>query len=175
MAGVEVPTETLARVSGWLDLAQGQDGSRYRYNPYALDTDAQRQGRVPSLAMTAEGLLMRFYLGRDRTHPEMIAGADYLRDHLPGEAGTPDDVYYMYYATQVMFQMQGEHWKNWNAHLRPLLEANQVQEGQLIGSWSPTHPARDRWGHAGGRLYMTAMNLLMLEVYYRHMPLFREL
>ena len=51
----------------------------------------------------------------------------------------------------------------------------QVQEGQLIGSWSPDHPTRDRWGHAGGRLYMTAMNLLMLEVYYRHMPLFREL
>ncbi len=175
MAGVEVPTEMLARVSGWLDVAQGQDGSRYRYNPYALDTDAQRQGRVPTLAMTAEGLLMRFYTGRDRTHPEMISGADYLREHLPGTSGAPDDVYYMYYATQVMFQMQGEHWQDWNTHLRPLLEANQVQEGQLIGSWSPTHPTRDRWGHAGGRLYMTAMNLLMLEVYYRHMPLFREL
>ena len=175
MAGVEIPTESLARVSGWLDLAQGQDGSRYRYNPYALDTDAQRQGRVPTLAMTAEGLLMRFYLGRDRNHPEMVSGADYLRQRLPGEPGTPNDVYYMYYATQVMFQMQGEYWQNWNARLRPLLEANQVQEGQLIGSWSPTQPTRDRWGHAGGRLYMTAMNLLMLEVYYRHMPLFREL
>lgn len=175
MAGVQIPTESLAQVSGWLDLAQAQDGSRYRYNPYALDTDAQRQGRVPSLAMTAEGLLMRFYLGRDRTHSDMVSGADYLRQHLPGEPGTPADVYYMYYATQVMFQMQGEYWQDWNARLRPLLEANQVQEGQLIGSWSPTQPARDRWGHAGGRLYMTAMNLLMLEVYYRHMPLFREL
>ena len=175
MAGVDVPTESLARVSGWLDLAQDQDGARYRYNPYALDTPEQRQGRVPSLAMTAEGLLMRFYLGRDRTHPEMVSGADYLRNHLPGEPGTPSDVYYLYYATQVMFQMQGEYWEDWNAHLRPRLEANQVQEGQLIGSWSPTQPTRDRWGHAGGRLYMTAMNLLMLEVYYRHMPLFREL
>ena len=175
MAGVEVPTESLARVSAWLDVAKGEDGSRYRYNPYALDTPAQRQGRVPSLAMTAEGLLMRFYLGRDREHPEMISGANYLREHLPGDAGTPDDVYYMYYATQVMFQMQGEYWEAWNTRLRPRLEANQVQEGQLIGSWSPDHPTRDRWGHAGGRLYMTAMHLLMLEVYYRHMPLFREL
>ncbi len=175
MAGVEVPTESLARVSGWLDLAQGSDGSRYRYNPYALENDAQRQGRVPSLAMTAEGLLMRLYLGRDRAHPEMLAGADYLRQNLPGESGTPNDVYYMYYATQVMFQMQGDHWQDWNTKLRPLLEKNQVQKGQLIGSWSPDQPARDRWGHAGGRLYMTAMNLLMLEVYYRHMPLFREI
>ncbi len=175
MAGVEVPSESLARVSGWLDLAQAQNGSRYRYNPYALDTPAQRQGRIPSLAMTAEGLLMRFYLGRDRTHPETIAGADYLRDHLPGDPATPPDVYYLYYATQVMFQMQGDYWQAWNQKLRPRLEATQVQKGQLIGSWSPLEPARDRWGHAGGRLYMTAMNLLMLEVYYRHMPLFREI
>ncbi|NLS96816.1 MAG: hypothetical protein GXX96_32170 [Planctomycetaceae bacterium] len=175
MAGIEVPTENLARVSGWLDLAQGQDGSQYRYNPYALDTPAQRQGRVPSPAMTAEGLLMRFYLGRERAHPETIAGADYLRQHLPGAEDTPADVYYLYYATQVMFQMQGEYWPAWNNKLRPLLESTQVQKGQLIGSWSPVQPARDRWGHAGGRLYVTAMNLLMLEVYYRHMPLFREL
>jgi hypothetical protein len=175
MAGVEIPTESLARVSGWLDLAQGQDGSRYRYNPYALDNASQRQGRVPTLAMTAEGLLMRLYLGRDRNHPEMLSGANYLRENLPGQPGTPDDVYYLYYATQVMFQMQGDYWPAWNDKLRPMLESRQVQKGQLIGSWSPTEPARDRWGHAGGRLYVTAINLLMLEVYYRHMPLFREI
>ncbi len=175
MAGIEVPTESFARLSGWLDLAQGQDGSRYRYNPYAIDSPSQRQGRVPSLAMTAEGLLMRLYLGRDRNHPEMLSGAAYLRENLPGQSGTPDDVYYLYYATQVMFQMQGDYWPAWNDKLRPRLESTQVQKGQLIGSWSPTEPSRDRWGHAGGRLYMTAMHLLMLEVYYRHMPLFREI
>ncbi len=175
MAGLEIPTESLARVSAWLDLAQGQDGSRYRYNPYALDNPSQRQGRVPSLAMTAEGLLMRMYLGRDRGHPEMISGANYLRENFPGQSGTPGDVYYLYYATQVMFQMQGDYWPTWNEKLRPRLESTQVQKGQLIGSWSPIEPTRDRWGHAGGRLYVTAMNLLMLEVYYRHMPLFREL
>jgi hypothetical protein len=175
MAGVEIPSQSWVGVSGWLDLAQGQDGSRYRYNPYALDNAAQRQGRVPSLAMTAEGLLMRLYLGRVRNHAEMVKGADYLRENLPGAPGTPSDVYYLYYATQVMFQMQGDFWPAWNAKLRPMLEATQVQKGQLIGSWSPHEPTRDRWGHAGGRIYMTAMNLLMLEVYYRHMPLFREL
>ncbi|MHB8900037.1 MAG: hypothetical protein ACYC6Y_14915, partial [Thermoguttaceae bacterium] len=130
---------------------------------------------VPSLAMTAEGLLMRLYLGRDRSHPEMIAGASYLRQNLPGQPQTPNDVYYLYYATQVMFQMQGDYWPAWNEKLRPMLESTQVQSGSLIGSWSPSQPARDRWAHAGGRLYVTAMNLLMLEVYYRHMPLFREI
>jgi hypothetical protein len=178
MAGLEVPQASLEKVSGWLDLAQGQTGAEYRYNPYALDTDAQRQGRVPNLAMTAEGLLMRLYLGRHRTHPEMIAGADVLQRSLPPrpeETRAARDVYYLYYATQVMFQMQGDYWKVWNDRLRPLLEATQVQTGPLIGSWDPQAPVADRWGHAGGRHYVTAMSLLMLEVYYRHLPLFREL
>jgi hypothetical protein len=43
----------------------------------------------------------------------------------------------------------------------------------LAGSWHPQQPVRDRWGDAGGRMYVTAMHLLMLEVYYRHLPLFR--
>jgi hypothetical protein len=128
--------------------------------------------------MTAEGLLMRLYLGRHRTHPDIIAGADALQRSLPPrpeETGAARDVYYLYYATQVMFQMQGDYWKAWNDRLRPLLEATQVQTGPLIGSWDPEAPVADRWGHAGGRHYVTAMSLLMLEVYYRHLPLFREI
>ncbi|MHB8900038.1 MAG: hypothetical protein ACYC6Y_14920, partial [Thermoguttaceae bacterium] len=42
MARLEIPTESLVRVSGWLDLSQGQDGSRYRNNPYAIDNPSQR-------------------------------------------------------------------------------------------------------------------------------------
>ena len=41
--------------------------------------------------------------------------------------------------------------------------------------WHPTDPVPDRWGHAAGRHYVTALHLLMLEVYYRHLPLFEEL
>jgi len=45
----------------------------------------------------------------------------------------------------------------------------------LAGSWHPQRPVHDKWGHIGGRVYVTAMQLLMLEVYYRHLPLFKEL
>lgn len=178
MAGFEIPDEVLAGVAGWLDLAQSDNGARYRYNPYAMDNQTQRQGRVPNLAMTAEGLLMRIYLGWDRAHPAIQAGADRLALNLPqmGTTGQPRrDVYYWYYATQVMFQMQGEHWKAWNARLQPLLKSTQKQEGPLAGSWDPQAPVRDRWAQAGGRHYVTTLNLLMLEVYYRHLPLFRPL
>lgn len=179
MAGLDVPEATFQKIRGWLDRAQGpeQDG-RHVYNPWNQDTPEQREGRMPSLAMTAEAMLMRMYLGQRRDNPQLVQGAEYLRANLP-EVGTREqpqrDCYYWYYATQAMYQMQGEFWTAWNNQLGPLLKAGQVQSGELVGSWNPREPVPDRWGHAGGRVYVTAMHLLMLEVYYRHLPLFQEL
>ena len=178
MAGLEPPADVIQRVSHWLDLAQADGGARYRYTPYASDTPEQRAGRIPNLAMTAEGLLMRMYLGARRSDPALAAGVEYLSANQPalGSAERPTrDAYYWYYATQVLFQMQGEHWAAWNDRLRPLLEDSQVKEGVLAGSWDARLPVADRWAHAGGRHYVTTLNLLMLEVYYRHLPLYREL
>ena len=108
-----------------------------------------------------------------------MAGADYLKANLPemgAKDGRPRDCYYWYYATQAMFQMQGDYWTAWNDRLRPLMvEQPGADAATLAGSWHPACPMRDRWGHAGGRLYVTAMHLLMLEVYYRHLPLFETL
>ncbi|MDY0165174.1 MAG: hypothetical protein RBS80_01435 [Thermoguttaceae bacterium] len=179
MAGLEVPSEVLAKVDGWLDLAQApQSEGQYVYNPYAADLPEQRAGRNPNLAMTAEAMLMRIYLGRNRDNDRLIAGADFLRRNPP-EVGTGRqplrDCYYWYYATQAMFQMQEPYWTQWNDRLRPLMESGQEQTGPLAGSWHPLRPVPDRWGHAGGRLYVTTLHLLMLEVYYRHLPLFQEL
>ena len=174
MAGLEVPQEAMDRVRHWLDLAQSDGGARYVYNPNGI-TDQQRSA---SPAMTAEGLLMRMYLGWDRNSPALARGADFLKENLPdvGTAASPlRDSYYWYYATQVMFQMQGDYWTAWNNRLRPMLEESQVEGGPLAGSWHPDHPVLDRWAHSGGRHYITTLNLLMLEVYYRHLPLFKSL
>ncbi|NLX94840.1 MAG: hypothetical protein GXY83_01555 [Rhodopirellula sp.] len=178
MAGLAVPAENLHLVGRWLDQAQATGGARYRYNPYATDTPEQRHGRTPNRTMTAEGLLMRMYLGWERDNPSLIEGAEYLKGNLP-EVGTQNqplrDSYYWYYATQVMFHMQGEFWSGWNDRLRPLLESSQVSKGDLAGSWNPDAPIADRWSQAAGRLYVTTLNLLMLEVYYRHLPLYQTL
>ena len=178
MAGLEPPADVIQRVSHWLDLAQADGGARYCYTPYASDTPEQRAGRIPNLAMTAEGLLMRMYLGAHRSDPALVAGVGYRSANRPALGSAEQstrDAYYWYYATQVLFQMQGEHWAAWNDHLRPLLEDSQVKEGVLAGSWDARLPVADRWAHAGGRHYVTTLNLLMLEVYYRHLPLYREL
>jgi len=176
LAGLKVPPECYNRIERWLDGAHAaNDLSRYVYRP----TAEQPHQRQPSKAMTAEALLMRQYLGWRREHPNLIAGADYLRANLPdvGTARNPQrDAYYWYYATQVMFQMQGNYWRDWNSQLSKLLTSSQVRTGALAGSWDPTGPGvPDRWGAAGGRLYVTSMQLLMLEVYYRHLPLYQNL
>jgi len=41
------------------------------------------------------------------------------------------------------------------------------------GSWDPIYPIPDRWAGSAGRLYLTSLSLLTLEVYYRYLPLYR--
>ena len=120
--------------------------------------------------MTAEGLLMRQYLGAGRSDPALMAGANYLKQRLPRLEER--DSYHWYYATQVMFHMQGDYWSEWNAKIRDLLVDTQDKSVGLSGSWSPVSPTKSKWGEAGGRHYLTCLNLLMLEVYYRHLPLY---
>ncbi len=179
MAGLDVPVDAFRKVGGWLDRASAPTRrGLYVYNPYAAATAQQRRGRSPSLAMTAEAMLMRMYLGRGGSDSGLTAGADYLKANLPtpGAKDRPArDCYYWYYATQAMFHMRGEYWTARNDRLRPLAEGRQGTKGWAAGSWHPGKPTVDRWGHAGGRHYVTAMHLLVLEVYYRYLPLFQEL
>jgi hypothetical protein len=163
MAKLDVPEETLRRVSGFLDSASIHGGSRYLYKPNSHET----------YAMTAEGLLCRQYLGWERNDSRLIDGVLFLSEH-------PIDwrernVYYWYYATQVMHHMEGDYWKKWNAVMRQALPQNQVQTGKERGSWDPIRPTRDEWGVQAGRLYVTCLSTYMLEVYYRHLPLYSQM
>ena len=67
--------------------------------------------------------------------------------------------------------MQGDGWQQWNVALRDMLVKSQRTEGPVAGTWDPT----DEWERQAGRLYATALRLLMLEVYYRHLPLYQTL
>ena len=164
MSGLIVPKDAYAGVAKWLDSVQRKSSAgQFSYHP----------SRDASLAMTAEGLLMRQYLGAKRDDAQLIAGANFLRTRLP-DFGQRDS-YYWYYATQVMFHMQGEHWSEWNGSLRDSLVSTQSKDGPNSGSWDPATPTPEKWSTAGGRHYLTCLNLLMLEVYYRHLPLYLEL
>ena len=178
LSGLEVPQQTYDGIERWLTVAQSPDRvDRYRYNPYAPDTPTQRHGRKPTPTMTAVGMLMRMYAGWQRDTPAMQSAADYLLENAPqmGTSTAPKrDAYYWYYATQVMFHMGGDHWKDWNQSLNGVLLESQLEDGDYAGSWDPVSPVPDRWSVHAGRLYVTTMNLLNLEVYYRHLPIYED-
>ena len=71
-----------------------------------------------------------------------------------------------------MLQAQSDQWKRWNALTRDTVIALQ-QRGAggrgVDGSWD----ADPRNAERGGRIYMTAIAVLTLEVYYRYLPLQR--
>jgi hypothetical protein len=179
LAGLDVPEKTYLGIRNWLRLAQESPAAaaRYRYNPRARDDEIQGHGLRVSHTMTAVGLLARLYLGWSREREEMQQGAAYLAERLP-RVGTPRenerDTYYWYYATQVMFHMGGATWEQWNGALKPILLSSQLREGPETGSWDPVDPVPDRWARYAGRIYVTTMNLLSLEVYYRHLPIYEE-
>jgi hypothetical protein len=179
LAGLNVPSESFRGVENWLDSAQKSTTERhlYVYNPLAPDTPQQRHGRRPNPTMTSVGLLMRLYTGWKRDNVHLVAGAEYLLSNPPanGTRREPQrDAYYWYYATQVLFHMGGDYWKAWNDQLHPMLIESQEKDGPMAGSWDARTPVPDRWGPHCGRLYVTTLNLLSLEVYYRHLPLYVE-
>jgi len=178
-AGLEVSDEAMQKATSWLDKAQDPDQEYlFRYNPFAPDTTKESHGRTASKTMTSVGLLMRLYRGWKVSDPRAIEGAEYLKRHLPSigrsRSGTQRDTYYWYYATQFMFHMGGDYWEAWNDRLYPLLLNTQITRGDLAGSWDPRLPVPDRWGPQAGRIYITTMNLLSLEIQYRYLPLYDE-
>ncbi len=72
-----------------------------------------------------------------------------------------------------MHNLSGPEWDVWNRQMRRILINSQVTKGCAAGSWDPASPARDVWGDQGGRIMMTSLSCLTLEVYYRYLPLYK--
>ena len=123
-------------------------------------------------AMTAVELLCQQYMHMPRTDPAMMEGTAFLMQNQP-DAGERD-LYYWYYATQVMHNQPGPGWDAWNRKMRHTLIDTQCKEDNCAaGSWDPKLPKPDLWGSYGGRLYMTSLAALTLEVYYSYLPLYK--
>ena len=161
MAGLNVGEAVFAGAGKWLDSVAVRAGTEYAYQP----------GAGPANTMTAVGLLSRQYLGAKHDGPMLAGGTKYLMNHLPDE--TFPNIYYWYYATQVMHNMSGYEWDTWNRKMRDLLVRTQVRNVDQCanGSWAPE---KDVWGNHGGRVMTTSLSALTLEIYYRYLPLFKK-
>ena len=127
-----------------------------------------RRRRRP--AMTAEGLLCLQFLGTGRNDPRMRAGADYLLQHLPHADGRETSL--------LLVLRHAGHVPHAGRLLEGLERADARSgredpgdRGANAGTWDP----RDAYEQRAGRLYATSLRLLILEVYYRHLPLYDQL
>jgi len=159
MAYLRIPPITVQHASRFLDSVQREGGAFYGY------VDAQRKRQFST---TAVGLLCRMYLGWRHDQPALKQGVQWLAMHGP----STDDLYANYYATQVLFQYTegtGPVWNRWNKQLRDQLIESQETEGHAKGSWYwPSGLSNE----AGGRLFCTSLATMILEIYYRYMPIY---
>jgi hypothetical protein len=162
MAGLDVPSQTMQKAIYYLNSCMSPTDKGYGYTG---------QGSTPT--MSAVGLLCRQYLqswGPQKL--EMIEGVkNHIRPLQPRDKNLQKNIYFYYYATQVMHHYGGEAWKEWNKGMRDGLVASQEKDKDSpnFGSWNSIG---DPHGGAGGRLMITSLNLLTLEVYYRYLPLY---
>jgi hypothetical protein len=155
MGYLDVQPDTIRLAGRFLDHVQDGGGSQYGY------TDS---GGEP--ATTWIGLLCRMYMGWRHEYPPLKRGVEYLRKTGPSDT----NMYYNYYATQVIHHYGGDAWKEWNGEMRDWLIKRQLKEGHSAGSWF----MRDNFVGQGGRLYCTALSAMILEVYYRHLSIYRK-
>lgn len=157
MAGLDVPAVTVRKAIAFLDSCCSPDEG-YGYT-----------GPGSSARLTAVGLLCRQYMQNwGPANPRMQKSVQrFIKTNPPDR----QDVYYYYYATQVMHHFGGQDWKEWNEKMRDYLIKKQDSNNASanFGSWNPQG---DAFGNVGGRLMLTSLNLLTLEVYYRYLPLY---
>ena len=153
MSGLQVNSSTVVGTTRFLNSVQANGGATYGY-------------RAPGEKNTtsAIGLLCRMYLGWDHDHPPLIQGVKKLSKSGPSKT----NLYYNYYATQVMRHYGEKPWEDWNEEMRDFLVKQQNRKGHAEGSWYLGKQHTDK----GGRLYCTALATMILEVYYRHLPIY---
>lgn len=154
-AKLDVPQRTVTSIDRFLEKCRGGE-FMYRY-----------RNRKPTASMTAIGNLIQLFRGRSREARSIAMAVEYLAETGPSN----NDLYYDYYATQLMFQHGGPLWKAWNIKMRDYLVRTQETQGHSAGSW---WFSGDHSNDVGGRIYTTCMGCLILEVYYRYLPVYAQ-
>ncbi len=161
----------------WLDDATDPASGRIGYR-----TNGSPSARVPGInehypidqteALTAVGLACRLALGQaPGEHSILERHAELLLRRQPmwHPKGLSNDFYYWYHGTLAMRAMgrtSPRYWNAWRGALLAALSGSQRGEGHARGSWDPIGP----WGHAGGRVYSTALGALCLTAVLEPLP-----
>jgi hypothetical protein len=126
---VPVSPEVWTGAKRYLDFVQDDGGAAYGYQaPSKQDA-----------TMTAIGLLCRMYAGWPRSQAALARGVRMLSKRGPSE----HDLYYDYYATQVLRHYGGPEWTDWNSEDArvPHRHASQGRARRRAVGISPTSTA----------------------------------
>ena len=128
LAVLDVPKQVVKGANKFLDSVQADGGSQYGYT-----------GPGPGPATSAVGLLCRMYLGMPRENEGLGRGAERLAKMGPQiNAAGSANMYFNYYAAQVLHQYDGPDgplWLAWNGKMRDTLIQTQSQDKHETGSW----------------------------------------
>jgi hypothetical protein len=165
LVGIAIPDGVLEKYGRYWPLVTNDQG---------MVAWQLRPGAIPetyTASMTAVTLLCRFsLLDTPASHlaPEGLAHLTTKLSEEARPAWTPTDnamdPYLWHHAVQVAYRVGGTTWSTWNGMVMPLLVKNQIQNGERTGAWE------DRYFKHGSRspTYVTALNLLTLQTYYRY-------
>ncbi len=159
MAGFEIPSATIVRMDQFLDSISSEKKSKYSYQP----------GNPVIPSTTAMGLAARIFTGTPHNAELLENGTRLIADWGCHES----DLYYDYYATLLLRHYGGPRWTEWNEEMRDYLILTQETAGKEAGSWFFTEREKNN-NQIGGRLYTTSMAVMILEVYYRYLPIYQE-
>ena len=172
MSYIDVPPAAIRKAWGFIDSVELPTRYQYAYQSGGRYEKQKRAVRRSEryLTTSAVALLTRMYLGWHKSNPVLGQGIEWLAKRGPNVDRRKCNLYFNYYATQIMRHWGGEPWHDWNEEMREFLIETQMQTGHQAGSWffAGAH------NEAGGRLYCTALATLILEVYYRHLPLYSQ-
>jgi len=164
LCGLSVPENSFKKAVEFLESVSGSSGATYGYSSPGT-----------SINLNPVGLLCRYYTGWGPKNPNFARGVDVLMATPPEAptAGITPNMYALYYSTQVVHFFEGTKWFDiWNPKMQTLMLGTQIKTvGATKGSWNAD---KGSIGDNCGRLGTTCLALLTLEVYYRHLPLYKR-
>jgi hypothetical protein len=177
-AGINIPPQTFTKAEKYV-VACFKDN---RDQKDAVSGFSYQAGGQPTPAMTGVGVLCMQFLGASRDS-RIQAALDYLSKTavMDWKEGQPArfPLYAWYYCTQSFFHAQSQYrdgWPRWNRQMVNTLVTAQKPDG----SWAYPANVTEEPGHSGARaanessFYATALCTLMLETYYRYLPIYQH-
>ena len=165
LAGIEVPEEAFDKATKYLWTMYHPNGG------FGYNVPAQR----PST--TAIGVLCLQYMKRDDDN-RISKALVYLKNFKSNWQESSDGgfnlvLYWWYYHSQAMFQAGGGYWDNWYPQMSDTMIKNQKEDGH----WE--YPDKSSFEKTqlkeAGYVYSTALCILNLEVFYRYLPMHKQL